>query len=557
MARAIANEIRVRVTPEESARLARTRTVRPEAYEAYLLGRHHLNRFASESFSKAIGSFQLALEMDPAYAAAHAGLAETYVNLAFLGGPSLGDCYARGREAALRALELDETLAEAHAAIGWVKMVSDWDWPGAEQEFRRAAELNPSSVTARYFLSVFLSALHRHEDAIAEAQRAFDLDPLSPLMVTNLGWGYLGARQLDRAAGQFRKALAMDPSFGAVRTNLAEVYLLQGSFDQALAELQQLGAGEPFAQALRGRVYAAAGRSGEARQILEELKKQSRESYVPPFSIAALCVAVDDREQALEWLEKSVANREAWLIFLKWSPGFDPLHSDRRFQDLLRRMNFPGKRRVEIFRGNPMTPLQTLGLVLGASYASGLNLYATVAVLGLLHRYHVVQLPPQLDVLAHPLVLGAALVLYLIEFVADKIPYVDNAWDVLHTFIRPPAAAVLAYTAVGSVPEAWRWTAALVAGSVALASHGTKASTRAAVNTSPEPVSNWLLSLSEDGVAVFLAWLAATHPLLTIALVLAFLVVSVYVVVKLFGFLRRAVRRLRRGPGAPQPAPPV
>ncbi len=196
-----------------------------------------------------------------------------------------------------------------------------------------------------------------------------------------------------------------------------------------------------------------------------------------------------------------------------------------------------------------MTALQTLGFALGASFASGLNLYATIAALGLFHRYGVIHLPPSLEVLAHPVVLGVALVLYGVEFVADKVPYVDNVWDVVHTFIRPPAAAVLAYGAFGGVSEEWRIAAALLAGGVALTSHGSKASTRAAVNASPEPFSNSILSLGEDVLAVFLAWMAATHPFLTMAIVSLLVVVAIYLLVTLFGFLRRTLRRiLRREP---------
>ncbi len=193
-----------------------------------------------------------------------------------------------------------------------------------------------------------------------------------------------------------------------------------------------------------------------------------------------------------------------------------------------------------------MGALQTLGFILGAAFASGLNLYATVAVLGLLQRFEVIQLPPSLQVLAHPVVLGLAFGLYVIEFVADKVPYVDNFWDVIHTFIRPPAAGVLAYAAMGDVPEVWKLSAALLAGTVALASHGTKASTRAAVNASPEPFSNWFLSLAEDGLAVTLVMMAVTHPLLTAAIVLALVVLSIYLLVKFFGFLLSALRRLFR-----------
>jgi hypothetical protein len=193
-----------------------------------------------------------------------------------------------------------------------------------------------------------------------------------------------------------------------------------------------------------------------------------------------------------------------------------------------------------------MSPLETLGFALGTSFASGLNLYATVAAAGLFQRFGVVQLPDSLQILANPFVMGVAITLFLIEFIADKIPYVDSAWDAVHTFIRPPAAAVMAYSAFGSIPEEWKVSAALLAGGVALTSHGAKASTRAAANTSPEPVSNWSLSLLEDGLAVFLAWMAAEHPILTAVIVVVLVIVSVLLIWKLFGYLKLLGGRLRR-----------
>jgi hypothetical protein len=202
-----------------------------------------------------------------------------------------------------------------------------------------------------------------------------------------------------------------------------------------------------------------------------------------------------------------------------------------------------------------MSPLETLGFALGTSFASGLNLYATVAAAGLFQRLGIVNLPESLQVLANPVVLGVALTLFVVEFVADKIPLVDTAWDAVHTFIRPPAAALLSYQAFlgEGVPEQWRLVAALVAGTVALTSHGAKATTRAAANTSPEPVSNWTLSFLEDGIAVFLAWMAAEHPVLTAAIVIALVVVAVFVIWKLFGYFRRALTKLR---GSLTPAGP-
>ncbi len=191
-----------------------------------------------------------------------------------------------------------------------------------------------------------------------------------------------------------------------------------------------------------------------------------------------------------------------------------------------------------------MNPIETLGLALGAGFSSGLNLYATVATLGLLQRFGVLRLPPGLQVLSHPWVLAIATALYLLEFFADKIPYFDTFWDAIHTFIRPPAAALLAFAAAGAAPPEWRWGAALIAGGVALTSHGAKASARAAVNASPEPFSNWVLSLGEDVLAVWLSWMAATHPVATTIIVVALLALCAFLLYFLFHFARRAFRRL-------------
>jgi hypothetical protein len=191
-----------------------------------------------------------------------------------------------------------------------------------------------------------------------------------------------------------------------------------------------------------------------------------------------------------------------------------------------------------------MSPIETLGLALGAGFSSGLNLYATVATLGLLHRFGVLRLPQPLQVLSHPWVLAIAIALYLIEFFADKIPYFDTIWDAVHTFIRPPAAALLAYAAAGGAAAEWRWGAALLAGGVALTSHGTKASARAAVNTSPEPFSNWALSFGEDVLAVWLTWMATAHPLATTVIVAVLVALSAFLLYHLFRFARRALQRL-------------
>ena len=203
-----------------------------------------------------------------------------------------------------------------------------------------------------------------------------------------------------------------------------------------------------------------------------------------------------------------------------------------------------------------MSPLETLGFALGTSFASGLNLYATVAAAGLFQRFGIIQLPDSLQVLANPIILGIAIALFVIEFIADKIPYVDSVWDAVHTFIRPPAAAFLSYSAFADgVPEQWKIGAALLAGSVALTSHGAKATTRAAANVSPEPVSNWTLSFAEDAIAVSLSWLAATHPVLTAGIVAALVILALLLIWRLFRFFRQVVTRFGRRPSEAEAAP--
>ena len=212
-----------------------------------------------------------------------------------------------------------------------------------------------------------------------------------------------------------------------------------------------------------------------------------------------------------------------------------------------------------------MSPLENLGFILGTSFASGLNLYATMSVAGLLQRFDLVDLPPALTVLAHPVILGLSLTLFLVEFLADKIPWVDSVWDTVHTFIRPPAAAVLGFGAMAGLDEPWRIGSALLAGTVALTSHGAKASTRAAANTSPEPFSNWLLSFAEDAVAIFLTWMATTHPVITGIIVVALLAVAVLILRTFYRALTRLRDRLHDlvrqpaaagPPGIPPPPPP-
>jgi len=204
-----------------------------------------------------------------------------------------------------------------------------------------------------------------------------------------------------------------------------------------------------------------------------------------------------------------------------------------------------------------MSSLEILGFALGTSFASGLNLYATVAALGLLHRFGAIELPPQLHAFSHPWVLGLALFLFVVEFFADKVPYLDSLWDAIHTFIRPPAAALTAYAAFASVPEPWRIAAALASASVALTAHGTKASTRAAVNASPEPFSNWLASIGEDLTVLGSIWLVFNHPLIMLILVGGFIALAAWLIPKLFRLAKNGFQMLRARLRRKEPTEPV
>jgi len=314
--------------------------VNPDAYEAYLRGRHSA---AQWDIVKSLEYFDRAIQLDPAYAPAYAGQADSYAAMAFAANAPPRDFYAKAKEAARKALELDETLAEAHASMGDVNTAHDWDWRAAEREYRRAIELSPSYPVVHFYYSTLLSVLGRHEEAIAEARRGRELDPVSPLMNVNLGWRFHSARDYPRALEQYQRTLDLDPNYAAARQNLAAVYTELGRYDEALAELKKLGplGDHPVVLAELGRTYALSGRRKEALRARGRIEALSKRSYVSSYWAAALSVALGDNDQALARLEQAHAERDAWLIFLNGDPRFDAVRSDPRFQALLRRMNFP------------------------------------------------------------------------------------------------------------------------------------------------------------------------------------------------------------------------
>ncbi|HEV2198396.1 MAG TPA: protein kinase [Bryobacteraceae bacterium] len=326
----ISRKLRPRLTGEEQQRIAKGYAVKPEAYRDYLQGRYWLGKFNTD---KAIESFQGAIAKDPGYAQAYAGLADSYT----LGGNA--ETVSKASAAALKAMALDDMLAEAHSALGQVKMDLEWDWPGAEREYKRAAELNPNDAEAHRRYGVALRKMGRTDEAVAENQRAVDLDPVSPLMHFSLGTTLNEARKYDQAIEESRKALELDPAFALAYVNIGQAYVQKSMFKEAIAELEKAVA-LPGGGALRGALayaYAAGGRKAEAERLLAEILKQKR---VQEVGVARIYTGLGEKEKAFEWLEKSYADHTIGVgSTLKVDPSFDPLRADPRFAGLLRRMN--------------------------------------------------------------------------------------------------------------------------------------------------------------------------------------------------------------------------
>ncbi len=344
VARAIAREIEIHVTPQEEMRLTSARRVNPEAYEAYLQGRHFWNKRSEESLKRALAHFERAIEKDPAYAPAYAGLADSYNLLARYGSMPPREAISRGKAAATKALELDDSLAEAHASLGYAKLVYDWDWAGFERPARRAIELNPRYAMAHLWYAGGLMASGRLEEAAREVKLAHELEPL--MMIINVNVGrivYYYPRQYDRAIEQYRKAIELDPNFAESYIWLGKAYERKSRYAEAIAAFQKavaLRAASVDKGAL-GHALAVAGRRDEAQQVLNELKALSKKQYVSSYDIAFIYMGLGDHDLAFEWLQKACEERHPLLIFLRVEPQFDPIRSDPRFADLLRRVGLP------------------------------------------------------------------------------------------------------------------------------------------------------------------------------------------------------------------------
>jgi serine/threonine-protein kinase len=344
VSRAIASEIQTKVTPQEQARLASARAVNPEAYDLYLKGRYEWNKRSKEGLERGLEYFQQAIDLDPNYALAYSGVADSYVVLGNWGLLPGVEVYPKAKAAALKALQLDQNLAEPHASLARVLEDYDWDWLGAEREHQRAIELNPNYATAHHWHAFGLGLTGRNKEALAEIELARSLDPLSTIINAEVALVLYWGRQYDRAIVEARKALELEPGNRPAHAYLGQIYLTKGMYKDALAEfriLQTLPGADPSDSASLAAAYAAAGNREEALRILGRLKQQSKREYISPYSIAMVYVSLGDKDEAFAWLQKGLDNHDGLTDLLKVSPGLDSLRSDPRFQDLLRRMNFP------------------------------------------------------------------------------------------------------------------------------------------------------------------------------------------------------------------------
>src|SRR3989441_8151035 len=342
IAKTIADTLRAKLTGSEERMMSKKPTANPEAYEFYLKGRFFWNKRTGVDLRKAIDYFNQAVAKDPSYALAYAGLADAYVLLSGFGAASPKDSLPEAKAAAEKGLDLDGTLGEAHASLAQALLAYDFNFARANREFRRAIELNPNYATAHHWYGEsVLTPLGQFEDGVAELKRALQLDPLSVIINADVGTVLTSARRYDEAIEQLRKTLEMDPSFYYAHYNLGEALEMKGLTENAIAEYQKATAlnDDPVPQALLGHLYAKMGRKDEARRILQRLRDSSKQHYVSPYLFAMIHIGLGDKDQAIDFLEKTYEDRDGYSIaFVKVDPFLDPLRSDPRFEALVQRV---------------------------------------------------------------------------------------------------------------------------------------------------------------------------------------------------------------------------
>ncbi len=344
IANEISGKLRLRLTGDERKRLTKRDTGSTEAYQLYLKGRYHWNRRTEEGLKKGIDYFNQAIEKDPNYALAYVGLADCYHILAWYSYVTPKEAWLRARAAATRALEIDESLAEAHNSLAGVWLFYEWDWPAAERSFKRAIELNSNYATARHWHAHYLTAMGRLEQAIAEMELALELDPLSLIINAELGWMLYFARKNDQAIERYRRTLELAADFGTAHSLLGFAYLQKGMYGEAISEYEKavaISAGNASDVAALGSGYAAADRREEALQVLQKLEAIAESGYVAPYSMALLNTSLGRTDQALAWLEKAFAERSGYMVLLNVEPSLDRLRPHPQFQDLVGRVGLP------------------------------------------------------------------------------------------------------------------------------------------------------------------------------------------------------------------------
>ena len=345
VAREILEAMNAQVTSEEKSRLSSSRETTPEAYEAYMRGWYHARKGTDADRAKAHEYFEKAIEKDPNFALAYASLAVSRAHGGFFrAGTGPLDAHTQTREWAKKALELDDTLAEAHTALAWIEM-DDWNWMGAEQEFRRAIELNPNLPVARTWYAQFLSCMRRFEESLAQAEIARRLDPVSPDTSLHSAEPYLSAGRVDEAIESYRKALELEPTYHVAHHNLARAYIEKGMYQQAIEELEKgmaLGARDSLSLGVLAHAYGKAGRRQEALKLVNELLQRPNREHVPPLRPLAIAYSgLGDKHKAFACLETAYEHRTGALFELNSQPLYAPLRTDPRFQDLVRRIGLP------------------------------------------------------------------------------------------------------------------------------------------------------------------------------------------------------------------------
>jgi TolB-like protein len=342
ISKAIAENLRLRLTSSEQQKLTKKQTENAEAYELYLKGRYYSAKFTAEGIKKGFEYLSKAIEKDPSYALAYAGLADWYLDTVDLT-LSPREAWPKAKESAEKALQLDPALASARASLGVEKYMYEWDWAGAESDLKEAIRLKPDHVRAHEFYSWYLVCLGRNSEALEEAKRAQQIDPLSTEALSYGGMVSYYARQYDEAIEQEKRALEIDPSYWFAHYFLGWMYLQKGQTREAIAAFQKAADLSGFSMAIAplGYAHARAGNRAEAMKILAELKAWSKPGIVAPYDIAMVYFGLGDKDQGFAWLDKALVARNWWVLFIKVEPWMDPLRSDPRFQALIRRMNFP------------------------------------------------------------------------------------------------------------------------------------------------------------------------------------------------------------------------